>query len=154
MRLYLMRHATPNPPSVDPEKSLSEVGINEAGKVAEFVSQNKVFKPQYIYHSGKARARQTAEIVAKAIGLMDELQKAGDLSPNDDPQIWAGQLKSYNDDIALVGHLPFMARIVSLLLLGNASQPLIEFEPATMVCLEFYDGRWYLQWVIKPSLFA
>ena len=85
-------------------------------------------------HSGRTRARQTAEAWG---GLLDvDVEQADALAPNDDATIWVGRLVTENDDVMLVGHLPHLARLTALLLIGAADRPLIQFHQGGMVALE------------------
>lgn len=70
-RLILVRHGLPDyrdgkRTDEPPGPPLSDIGRIQAAQAAQFVSS---FSPQKIYASPLARTRQTAEIVAKPIGL-------------------------------------------------------------------------------------
>ena len=140
MKLYLVRHATPVSADVDPERPLSDQGFMEARKSAETLRH---IRPTRIYHSGKARARQTAEAFSEATGA--PVEQADGLKPNDDPSIWAGRLKAATaHEVMLVGHLPYMARLAGLLVKGDPDDLVMDFAPATVACLELKDGKWGL----------
>jgi phosphohistidine phosphatase len=53
----------------------------------------------------------------------------------------------------LVGHLPHLERLASLLLLEDDSSPLLLFPPAGMACLERNPTtrHWLLRWMITPE---
>ena len=53
-------------------------------------------------------------------------------------------------DTMLVGHLPHMSRLASLLLLWDAGREIINFSPGTIVCLEKSSG-WRVKWMISPD---
>jgi len=146
LKLYLARHATPVSEDVDPERPLSGEGHMEARKSAEKL---KHIRPTRIYHSGKARARQTAEAFSEATGA--PLEHADGLKPNDDPALWAEKLKAASvPEVMLVGHLPFMARLAGLLVDGDPDSLLVDFQPATVVMLESKDGVWMLRGTFTP----
>ncbi|MFC1549330.1 phosphohistidine phosphatase SixA [Nitrospirota bacterium] len=146
MKLYLVRHATPVSAEVDPERPLSDQGFMEARKSAEKLNH---IRPTRIYHSGKARARQTAEAFSEATG--SPVEQAEGLKPNDDPSVWAGRLEAAAaPEIMLVGHLPYMARLVGLLVNGDPEDLIMDFDPATVACLEFKDGKWDLIKTLNP----
>jgi phosphohistidine phosphatase len=78
---------------------------------------------------------------------------AGGLEPNDPVQPLAEQAAAWAEDTLLVGHLPFLARIVARLLVGNAEAELVAFRPGSAVCLERGgQGRWQLVWMLRPEL--
>lgn len=146
MKLYLVRHATPVSDDVDPERPLSREGIAEAASVAGKLRGMQV---DMIYHSGKLRARQTAEAFAAISGITPE--EAHALMPNDDPSIWAGRLRDMQGSVMLVGHLPYMARLTGLLVKNNPTVALLDFYPATVACLERKDGDWILVRTLIPQ---
>ncbi|RLD16037.1 MAG: phosphohistidine phosphatase SixA, partial [Caldiserica bacterium] len=67
MRIYLVQHAEAKPKEEDPERPLTEKGVLNAKKVAEFL-KGKI-KPSCIYHSDKLRAKQTAKIFSEILGV-------------------------------------------------------------------------------------
>ncbi len=67
MRLYLMQHGKARPKEEDPDRSLSDEGRAEVGRVAGFLAKTDVVRSLPILHSGKTRARQTAEGLARAV---------------------------------------------------------------------------------------
>lgn len=146
MKLYLVRHATPVSAEVDPERPLSDQGHMEARKSAEALRH---VRPTRIYHSGKARARQTAEVFSEATGA--PVEQADGLKPNDDPSVWAERMKAAAaPEIMLVGHLPFMARLVGLLVKGDPDDLLVDFAPATAATLESEGDAWELKGTFTP----
>jgi phosphohistidine phosphatase len=75
----------------------------------------------------------------------------------DDPAVWAERLKymtdSANEDIMLVGHLPHLGRLASLLLAGDPERHVVSFRMAGVVCLERGEnGNWSLKWMITPDV--
>ena len=51
----------------------------------------------------------------------------------------------------LIGHLPFLQRLASLLLTGSDSLELISFTYSAVVCLE-YTEKWEIAWFLTPDL--
>jgi phosphohistidine phosphatase len=155
MKLYLVRHATPKPKEEDPEKSLSDIGKHEIETTAGFAAGHGMKGVHKIFHSGKTRAQQTAEILAKYVGSENGVEASDGLKPLDSPSTWKKRLESntYDGDIALVGHLPYMANLASLLLCNDPEGGFIEFQAAAIACLEMDDdGKWSLEWVISPGI--
>ncbi len=52
MMLYLMQHGKAKPKEVDPERSLSDEGVEEVERVAAFLEKAGI-KVAEIFHSGK-----------------------------------------------------------------------------------------------------
>jgi phosphohistidine phosphatase len=52
----------------------------------------------------------------------------------------------------LVGHLPFLSRLASLLMVSNTEAGIIRFQQAGIVCLAQVDGKWAVNWVMPPEL--
>ena len=50
--------------------------------------------------------------------------------------------------ILLVGHLPYLNRLTSLLIHGDPDRAVVEFLPATMVCCRRVGDRWSIDWTL------
>ena len=144
MRLYLVQHGEAKPESEDPDRPLTDQGAADVRKVAAGAA---VVGAARIIHSGKTRARQTAEIWAQTLGV--PIDASDGLSPNDDPAIWAG--RTGEEDLMLVGHLPHLARLTGLLVAGDAACPVVAFRNAGLVGLDHVDGSWSVELVIPPD---
>ncbi|OGW41686.1 MAG: hypothetical protein A2010_09770 [Nitrospirae bacterium GWD2_57_9] len=71
----------------------------------------------------------------------------------DDPALWALRILGMGEDIMLVGHLPYMARLAGLLLCGDTEKMCVDFKMGGIVCLKrFDDGRWAVEWMIVPEM--
>jgi phosphohistidine phosphatase len=152
MKIYLVRHGEANPEEIDPEKNLSDSGRNEIKHLAESIRHLNITVKE-MRHSGKARARQTAEILADSISSESGLIKKAGLNPNDPVAPVADELTALGEDITLVGHLPFLARLTSYLLTGNELKSAFNFEAGGMVCLEHNKRKWSLSWFVNPDLY-
>ncbi|HSB46397.1 MAG TPA: phosphohistidine phosphatase SixA [Candidatus Bilamarchaeum sp.] len=147
MRLYLVQHGQAVSEAEDPERPLSATGRAECEKVAARAAG--LVEVSRIYHSKKLRARETAEIFAAALkAQMSEFQ---DLSPNDDPSLAADLVRMEGKDLMLVGHLPHLERLSSLLLCGDAGAGIVSFRMGAVVCLE-KDDKWRLKWIFTPEM--
>lgn len=154
MFIYLVQHAEAKKEEVDPSRSLSEKGLQDIKKVASYVSQLNI-KVYKIFHSGKLRAKQTAEVLSENLKPTKGITEVGGLAPLDDADIWEERLKGMTDDIVLVGHLPHLDKLASLLLCGNADKNIVSFKMAGIVCLKRNDiGEWSLQWMLTPEIVA
>ncbi|MDI3498742.1 phosphohistidine phosphatase SixA [Archaeoglobus sp.] len=149
MRLYLMQHGKAKPKEVDPERNLSEEGVKEVERVAAFLEKAGI-RVERIYHSGKRRAEQTAEIVAKHLGV--EAKMAEGLDPLADIGIWAERLEKLDEDVMLVGHLPHLSRLANYLLSGNPDLDAVAFTFGGVVCLEREEKKWRLLWAVRPEI--
>lgn len=152
MLLYLVQHAEALREDVDPTRSLSERGQQDIKKVAEFAARLNL-KVQRIFHSGKIRAMQTAQILADYLKFERELSQTDGLSPMDDPQIWFERISQITEDIMLVGHMPHLGRLASLFLSGDKERNIVNFKMGGIVCLKrFEDGHWAVEWMIIPEV--
>lgn len=147
MTLYLVRHGVALPDSINPKAPLSPVGRAEVEKVARFLSKQKIAL-DLIYHSSKLRAQETAEILSKT--LKCELHELA-LKPSDPVEPIAYLLNGSTESLMLVSHQPFLSRLVSYLLIGGERE-MVEFQSASVVCLERTGTLWKLIWHITPEL--
>ncbi len=151
MNLYLVQHAEAVSKELDPERPLSAKGLADIGKVAAYTARNCGIKACQVYHSGKLRARQTAEVLTTHLKLPAPVEADG-LAPLDDPTIWAKRLEQRSDSIMLVGHLPHMGKLASTLLCGVSETNPVQFQMAGVVALSREEDRWSLQWMIVPAI--
>jgi phosphohistidine phosphatase len=61
MRLFLVQHGNALLKDVDPERGLSESGKQDVANVVAFLARGSV-QVERIFHSGKKRAWETAEL--------------------------------------------------------------------------------------------
>jgi phosphohistidine phosphatase len=152
MKLYLLQHGDALPEEVNPDRSLSELGRNDVIRLAEFVGKNDI-RVQRVHHSGKTRARETAEIIAAQIATGVIIEATTGLNPNDPVEPIAKQINNRQEDTLLVGHMPFMGRLAAYLLSGNSSSKFVAFKPGSMLCLERNEsGDWAITWMLRPEL--
>ena len=152
MKLYLVQHAEACAKGVDPKRSLTDKGRDDVDRLAGFLEHIDV-RVERVIHSGKLRALQTAERLAGAIAPGVDLEESGLINPNDNPGAFDWQSGSWDRDTLIVGHLPFMARLVSHLVVDDQNLLLTHYLPGSMVCLEQdADGRWQIGWMIRPEL--
>lgn len=152
MFLYLVQHAEAMSEIEDVSRSLSKNGIADIKKVAEFAAGLNIDVNQ-IFHSGKMRALQTAQILEERITAYMGIEKADGLAPMDDPDLWFTTLSDMNDEVMVVGHMPHLARLASLLLCGNKDKKVVNFEMGCIACLQREDNyNWLVKWMIKPGM--
>ena len=144
MKLYLVQHGDALARDVDPERPLSDRGQHEVQAMAGFLSQAGI-RARCVQHSGKRRAEQTAAMLAEAVLMAGRPQAVPGIAPNDDVGVFADGIAGWTEDTLVVGHLPFMARLVALLLTGDA-----ESEPAGQPAEP--EKRRFTGWWLLPLL--
>ena len=148
MALYFVQHGVALSKQQNPDRPLSNEGGLDVLFVAKRLEQLSV-KPSAIYHSGKTRAQQTAEIFADCLGAPDVIERTG-MDPNDEVQSFAQALK--NDGTMFVGHLPQLGKLVSYLVAGDENSDIVKFTNAAVVCIEQDESGFYIDWLLKQSM--
>jgi len=152
MNLYLVQHGEACTKEVDPDRPLTDQGKKDIDRLAAFLKQANV-QVNRVIHSGKLRAAQTAELLASAIAPEVEAEASGLINPNDNPKAFDWQSASWNRNTLVVGHLPFMAKLVSHLLIQDENKLITAYQPGSVVCLERNgDALWQIDWMIRPEL--
>ncbi len=147
--VYLIQHGKSLPKEVDPERKLSDEGIAETARIAKFLKSAGV-KIDRIIHSDKLRAKMTAEIIAKELGISNISEEPG-LAPLDDPTPWANKLNEVEDNVMIVGHLPHLSKLTSMLL--NIPTEVVSFRYSGVLCLEKLEsGVWRIKWYVTPDI--
>jgi phosphohistidine phosphatase len=153
MKLYLVQHAKAASEQVDPQRGLTEEGRSDIKKIAAFIKPLNLYV-DYLWHSGKRRAEQTAEVLAEVVKVNKAVNARNSLGPNDDITILKEELL-LQQAIMVVGHLPFLSKLASLLLVGSESANTVAFKNAGIVCLDrSEENRWQIDWIIIPELLA
>lgn len=151
MRTYLVQHGEATSEEEDPDRPLTDEGRSGLMGVIQALRNSGGVAPAEIYHSGKTRARQTAEILADGLAASTEPEEADGLQPLDDPAEWAERLRDSGRDTMLVGHLPYMERMAGLLLVDDPEAEVVSFRYGGVVCLEDDGGGWSLAWAVTPD---
>jgi phosphohistidine phosphatase len=151
MALYLVQHGKSLPKDVDPEQGLSDEGLADTERMARMAVELGL-APGSILHSGKTRARRTAEILAYALQPAEGFREAPGLNPLDDVVPWAAV--NPEAGLMLVGHLPFMERLAALLVSGSAEKPVVRFQNSGIVCVDRDPSteHWVIRWALVPRL--
>jgi len=155
MALFLVQHGKSAPKTQDPEKGLSEEGREETLRLAP-VAKGYDIPVSRIFHSGKTRAVQTAELYHRALGITAPLEILSGINPLDDVRAFAATL----DPAAgwmVVGHMPFMERLVSFLTAGDEEIRVFAFQNSGIVCLDAektdgVDWDWFIKWTLNPNI--
>jgi phosphohistidine phosphatase len=151
MKIYLVQHGHALQKSEDTDRPLSNVGHAEVGQMADLLAGN--LHVSRVVHSNKKRARQTAEILAAIIAGEFPVEEIEGLGPDDDVAAFAERLGQWDENALVVGHLPFMEKLVGLLITGSEKHPVVRFTPGSIVCLESDDrDSWQILYMIRPEL--
>jgi phosphohistidine phosphatase len=152
MRLYLVRHGEARPGEEDPAKRLSAKGLADVMKVAALL-RPRGLAVEAIWHSGKTRAAETADILADAVKSRQGALRWPGLEPNDPVAPIINDLVRVEGDLMIVGHLPFLGRLASRLMAGDEAAVHVAFRTATALCLERDPQRgWCLVWMLPPDV--
>jgi phosphohistidine phosphatase len=147
-----MQHGASKSEQEDPQRNLTDEGRRVVERVAEYLASTGICIDR-IEHSEKLRARQTAEILASKLKPRDGLDQVSGLAPNDDVTPMRIRLQTDEKTVMLVGHLPYLSRLLSGLLLVDQERPLVEFRMGGVVCLERVEnGAWRVLWAFTPDL--
>ena len=152
MPLYLVQHGKSLPKSMDPEQGLSEEGIAEVEKIARTAKGYGIQVGQ-IRHSTKERARRTAALFQAGLVPRKPMQVMEGLQPLDDVKAIADQIRD-EPDLMLVGHLPFMERMASYLIVGSIEKKVFKFQNGGIVCLDRDSGTgdWFIKWALVLTI--
>lgn len=152
MAIYLCQHGKSASKDVDPQRGLTREGAAEVRGVAQTLADAGI-SLDVIWHSGKARASQTADILAELLHPDEGVSPRAGIDPLDDVEALADALPGDRDEL-YVGHLPFMERIVSYLVTGDPDRRVVRFQNAGVVRLDrdAEAQRWVIGWTVFPNL--
>ena len=151
MNAYLVQHGEAKPEAEDPERSLTEKGRQSVESVASYMGS---LGPELaeVVHSGRLRAKQTAEIFAGFLLPAQVVREERGLGPMDDPAQMKQLIEQTERSLMIVGHLPHLSRLASLVILGDIETEIIRFKMGGVVCLSESDSKWFIDWVLVPEL--
>jgi phosphohistidine phosphatase len=152
LRLHLVHHAEAVGPEVDPQRPLSAAGRIWAERAAADAARRGA-RPEAVWHSGKLRARQTAVIFWRACNALAEFSAMRDLQPDDPPDRLCDRLRYESRDLLVVGHFPFLPRLLARLLEGPGGGAAAAFPPHGIVTLRTDDEgqTWTEEWRIEAG---
>lgn len=151
MKIYLVQHGDAVSKEDDPERPLSAKGEGDVHHIAEFLKAAD-HKVNAVLHSGKLRAQQTAEILADDLLNNGDVEVVEGIKPNDPVQDFSFGAHNIKNDTMIVGHLPFMVKMVSYLVTGKEEPAIVAYMPGSVVCLEQDpEERWLVKWMLRPD---
>ena len=150
-----MRHGEAAFKEDDPAQGLTQEGKRAIEQLAEKLAQKSSQNPtereisiEQVFHSEKARAQQTAAIMASIIAPGVTPLYRENLKPNDDPKDLLPDIEKWTQDTLITSHLPFIPSLLSLL---TSDQQPVRFDPGTIVCLSKNNSEWHVEWVSRPE---
>jgi phosphohistidine phosphatase len=155
MNLYLIRHGAAEDPGAKPdsERALTDQGRKQLRAAARALARTGL-ELDAIVTSPLLRARQTAEIIAKELGLDASLiAENAELAPGGNPVKLLKDTRAEN--VALVGHEPYLSELASVLLTGTEDLGMA-FKKGGVCALSAETLRYgrcaRLEWLVQPKL--
>jgi phosphohistidine phosphatase len=153
--IFLMQHGEAASEAENPDRPLTDAGRAAVQRVAARAEAAGVHVGPCV-HSGKLRAEQTARLLVTHLGADVSVESRAGLSPNDPVAPvaeWVRQMTQHRA-LALVGHLPFLDRLASLLVAGDEDAQVVSFRMGGLVKLEPKADRdgFSVAWVLTPDL--
>ena len=145
-----MRHGETVSGMPDWQRVLSDKGRAQSSAMAQSARRHGL-SVAWVYHSGILRAEQTAELVAAVLAPEQGVREIRGLCPDDDPLILKAQLDVTTQSVLLVSHLPYLSRLAGLMVTGDSERSVIEFAPATLVCLTRHANGWKFDWSLSGA---
>ncbi len=160
MNLYILRHGIAVEHGAagyenDDERPLTGKGERKMWIIADAIKAMEI-SFDLLFSSPLVRARQTAEIVADALKCRKRLELTDTLAPRDSakPLIQFLREQGAADDLLLVGHEPFLSRLIALLISGN-SETSVLLKKGGLSKLSTQDLRHgkcaTLEWLLTPK---
>src|SRR5438094_5372838 len=160
MTIYILRHGiavargTPGYEK-DQDRPLTPKGERRLWRITEAMGEIGL-SFDLILSSPYARAWRTAEIVAETFKAEKRLQRCDELASDHEPKdiiIFLRALDPQPENVLLVGHEPYLSRLISRLVAGN-SDCKIELKKGglcKLVVESFKEGRCAMfEWLLTP----
>ncbi len=146
MNIYIVQHGLSEKGSSG-KKVLTKDGIEKVELIAGVAAGYGV-KIDKIIHSGKIRAKQTAELISKKFGNVQFKESTG-LKPLDSVENFRDKIEA---NLMIVGHLPYLNRLVSYLVTGNIDKKIFDLQNGGILCLNNDEGEWVIKWGFMPKI--
>lgn len=156
MKLFLIQHGMANESDIDPDRNLSHEGRCVTEKVARHFAKFKEIGKTRIYSSSKRRAKATALIFDEWLVTDGEVIELDFVNPESDVSqmiefIQKKCKERKKDNIALIGHLPFLSNLVSKLINNDENKKIVNFHNSAIVCLDSSNCNWTISWIMHPD---
>lgn len=158
MQIYLLRHGIAEEVSangVDHDRQLTPDGRRRLASVFRRAAAAGV-DPSVILTSPLIRARQTADLAAKALGGKAEIVETRVIEPGGDPELVWNEIRLYRTEaqLLLCGHQPLFSRLGAYLL--DAPSLDIDFKKGALLRVDCESlgprPRGALKWFLVPKL--
>jgi phosphohistidine phosphatase len=154
--VYLIQHAESRSKEEDPARPLTDRGKNSVEAVGAHLVRLGISFDR-VFHSGKLRAQQTAEILGRSLKINEVEAHTGfdPMDPVEPIMRWLSeQAERGVKSIAIVGHLPFLDKLASILVTGDESAGVVAFQYAAVVRLvpKAEGQRYRVRWALAPEL--
>jgi phosphohistidine phosphatase len=74
------------------------------------------------------------------------------LAPNDDPSAVARAVAGASEPWLLVGHLPHLGRLLSLLVFGDPTRDVVAFRMGGVVALRKEEAGFRVRFILTPEI--
>ena len=159
MQLILVQHGLALLESEDPNRPLSPEGRAEVEKVARHLGgvADELIPGRIgeVRHSGKLRAKQTAEILIQHAAPSAAIVSNVELRPGADGETLAVHMTARGDEpgtMMIVGHMPHLAKVAAHLLTGRETMRPIRFVNAGLVSFTWTEDDWGVDWILTPAM--
>jgi len=143
----LVHHAEAVGPEVDPQRPLSPRGLAQAMSLASNAKTAGVV-PAVIWHSGKLRARQTADSFWRTCNPLAELVMVRGLRPEDSAEALSVTIAAEDRQLLLVSHMPLLPALLRILRPDAEAFPL----HGLVWLRRTAEGRYVEQWRASPAV--
>lgn len=150
MALFLAQHGLSLSKDEDPERGLSEIGKADTMRIAD-VAKHYEIPVAKIISSDKKRAKETVAFFQNSLKPEAGTETISGINPLDDVKVFAGTIDSAAN-LMVVGHLPFMEKLVSYLTTGSEDILVYRFQNSGIVCLDKDDDGWHITWTLNPNI--
>ncbi len=150
MALYLVQHGKSRSKAEDSKQRLSDAGRADTRRIAQVAEGYRV-PVSVIRHSQKERAFETARIFVQFLTPERGIEQIKGINPMDDVEPFASCLDARENSM-VVGHLPFMERLVGHLVADNPEKRVFKFQNSGIVCLDRDENGWFISWTLMPSI--
>ncbi len=152
MKLVIVRHAEALSKKEDPAQGLSPHGLEQARDVGRQLAELDV-RISKIQHSTKARAGQTAQIIAAELEPSPQPEQHDGLKPNDPVEPVVRDILDAEKDLMVVSHLPFVQYLTSVLISqADQDQPLFHTGVALVLARNGSNGSWSVDHILVPQV--
>jgi phosphohistidine phosphatase len=154
VHLFLVHHGEAVGPEIDARRPLSSAGREAVERLAAETAARGA-RPAVVWHSGKLRAKETAEAFWRACNALADVSASRDLQPDDPPAWIRDRLRAEPRDLLIAGHFPHLPRLLALLVGGREdgahARPPASFPLHGVVALQTADDgeTWTELWRIS-----